>query len=161
MKTLFLVRHAKSDWGDPGLADHDRPLDARGQRDAPAMGLRLAERHVRPDVILTSTALRARTTAAAIAGALGLDGLVVEKRSLYGASSRGILSVAAGLPSEAESAMLVGHNPGMSEAVSELCGEWLELPTCAVAELVLDVGDWAEVVEGTGELARLSVPGDR
>jgi len=139
MKTLYLVRHAKSDWGDPLLDDHDRPLNERGLRDAPAMGHRLAERGVRPDRIVTSTAVRAR---------------------LYGATGSGILAVASTLDDALDSAMLAGHNPGMSDAVGELTGEWVELPTCAVVECRVNVDHWAELVEGTGELVSVATPKD-
>ncbi|WP_394553292.1 SixA phosphatase family protein [Agromyces sp. MMS24-JH15] len=159
MKTLFLVRHAKSDWGDPWLADHDRPLNARGERDAPATGRRLAERGAAVDVVVTSTAVRARTTARAIAAALGVpEDRLIEDEGLYGASGPSILAVAAGLPDAIGVAMLVGHNPGMSEALRDLTGEWADLPTCAVAECRVDVDAWAELVEGTGALVRLDTP---
>ncbi|MFB9641176.1 SixA phosphatase family protein [Agromyces lapidis] len=159
MKTLYLVRHAKSDWGDPLLDDHDRPLNDRGLRDAPAMGRRLAERGVRPDRIVTSTAVRARSTARLLARTLGIgDDHVVEERKLYAASDRSILAVAAGLDDALDVAMLVGHNPGMSDAVGELTGEWVELPTCAVVECRVGVDAWAELVEGTGELVGVDTP---
>lgn len=159
MKTLYLVRHAKSDWGDPLLDDHERPLNERGLRDAPAMGHRLAERGVQPDRIVTSTAVRARSTARLLARVLGIgDDHVVELDTLYAASGRGILNVAAELDDELGVAMLVGHNPGMSDAVGELTGEWVELPTCAVVECRVDVDSWAELVEGTGELLAVDTP---
>ncbi|MFF2496495.1 SixA phosphatase family protein [Agromyces sp. NPDC058064] len=159
MKTLYLVRHAKSDWGDPMLDDHERPLNDRGLRDAPAMGHRLAERGVAPDRIVTSTAVRARSTARLLARVLGIgDDHVVELDELYAASGRGILNVAADLDDELGVAMLVGHNPGMSDAVGELTGEWVELPTCAVVECRVDVDSWAELVEGTGELLAVDTP---
>jgi len=161
MKTLYLVRHAKSDWGDPLLDDHDRPLNERGLRDAPAMGHRLAERGVRPDRIVTSTAVRARSTARLLARTLGVgDDHVVEEPRLYGATGSGILAVASTLDDALDSAMLAGHNPGMSDAVGELTGEWVELPTCAVVECRVNVDHWAELVEGTGELVSVATPKD-
>ncbi|WP_395245375.1 SixA phosphatase family protein [Agromyces sp. MMS24-K17] len=161
MKTLLLVRHAKSDWGDPRLADHDRPLNDRGEKDAPAMGGRLAERGVELDLVVTSTALRARTTAGLIAAAVGLpDDRVVEDERLYGASGGGILAVASGLPDDVEVAAVVGHNPGMSDAVGELTGTWTDLPTCAVATCRVDVDRWVELVERTGVLDRIDTPKD-
>lgn len=162
MKTLYLVRHAKSDWGDPMLDDHDRPLNERGLRDAPAMGHRLAEQGLRPDRIVTSTAVRARSTARLLARTLGIgDDHVVEDDRLYAATASRILHIASGLDDELGSAMLVGHNPGMSDAVGELTGEWVELPTCAVVECRIDVDSWAEVVEGSGELATVDTPKGR
>lgn len=161
MKTLLLVRHAKSDWGDPGLADHDRPLNDRGEHDAPAMGKRLADRGVAVDLVVSSTALRARTTAALIAEALDVpaDRLTEEGR-LYAASARMILAVASELPDDVEVAAIVGHNPGMSDAVGELTGTWTDLPTCAIATCRVDVDRWSELVEGTGEVLRIDTPKD-
>lgn len=158
MKTLLLARHAKSDWGTPGLADHDRPLNARGLRDAPAMARRLAHEGLALDRIVSSSAVRARSTAAAYAAPFGLA--VVEEPLLYAASARAILAIASALPDDSDAAMLVGHNPGMSDAVAELTGAFESLPTCAVAECAVDVGSWAELVEGSGRLLRLRTPRD-
>lgn len=159
MKTLLLARHAKSDWGEPALADHDRPLNERGRRDAPAMGRRLAERGVRPEIAVASTALRAASTARALAAELGV-GRVLELDRLYAASAETILAVAAELPDGAGVALLVGHNPGMTDAVARLTGEHTPLPTCAVAECRLDVEAWAALREGSGTLVRLDTPRD-
>lgn len=148
MKTLVLVRHAKSDWGDPSLADHDRPLNERGRRDAPRMGRRLAERGTRPDVILSSTAVRARSTAEAFAAELGIDAasIVLDGR-LYGSSPSTMLAVVGEVPDDVGCVMLVAHDPGMSELA-----EWLSadsgspidrMPTSAVAEFEFDVDTWS------------------
>lgn len=158
MKTLLLARHAKSDWGVPNLADHDRPLNARGLRDAPAMARRLVDEGVLADLVVSSTALRARTTGEEYAAAFELE--LVEDPLLYAASARSILLVASRLPDTSETAMLVGHNPGMSDAVAELTGEFVELPTCAVAECRVDVDSWAELGEGTGRLVGVRTPRD-
>ncbi|MBW8761057.1 MAG: histidine phosphatase family protein [Microbacterium sp.] len=158
MKTLLLARHAKSDWDVFGAADHDRTLNSRGRRDAPAMARRLIDDGLRVDRIVSSSAARARSTADDYAAAFGLA--VVEEPLLYEASSRSILAIAAALPDESEVAMLVGHNPGMSDAVGELTGAFEGLPTCAVAECAVDVGSWAELIEGTGRLLRVRTPRD-
>ncbi|GAA1523773.1 phosphohistidine phosphatase [Agromyces terreus] len=146
MKTLMLVRHAKSDWGEPGLADHDRPLNARGLRDAPEMGRRLRERGVIPDMIVSSTALRARTTARLIAGGLGLDeaSVMLDDR-LYGSSPATILRVIGELGGENDRVMLVAHNPGVSEFAGDLTGSHRDLPTCAVVGMDFDIDEWAEI----------------
>ncbi len=156
MKTLLLARHAKSDWDTAGLRDHDRPLNARGRRDAPAMARRLVDDGVGVRRIVSSTAVRACSTAAEYAAAFGLT--VVEEPALYGASASAILEIAAALPDEVEVAMLVGHNPGMADAVAELTGSFVEFPTCAVAECRVDVGSWGELIEGSGRLLRLRTP---
>lgn len=159
MKTLLLARHAKSDWDDPRLADHDRPLNARGRRDAPAMAQRLVEDGIRLTHVVSSTALRARSTADAYAAAFRLE--VADERLLYAASAHTILSIASNLPDEAGVAMLVGHNPGMQEAVADLTGEFVEFPTCVIAECAVDVASWAELIEGAGRLVRLRTPASR
>lgn len=156
MKTLLLARHAKSDWGFSGVADHDRPLNARGRRDAPVMARRLADDGVDLDHIVSSSAVRARSTADEYAAAFGIA--VVDEALLYAASARSILAIAAALPEDSSVAMLVGHNPGMSDAVAELTGEHTQLPTCAVAECAVDVGSWDELIEGTGRLLRVHTP---
>lgn len=156
MKTLLLARHAKSDWGFSGVADHDRPLNARGRRDAPVMARRLADDGVDLDHIVSSSAVRARSTADEYAAAFGIA--VVDESLLYAASARSILAIAAALPEDSSVAMLVGHNPGMSDAVAELTGEHTQLPTCAVAECAVDVGSWDELIEGTGRLLRVHTP---
>ncbi|WP_309066190.1 SixA phosphatase family protein [Microbacterium sp.] len=158
MKTLLLARHAKSDWGMPGFADHDRPLNSRGLRDAPEMAQRLVDEEVPLERIVSSSAVRARTTADEYATAYGLP--VVEEPLLYAASARSILAIAAALPDDCHVAMLVGHNPGMSDAVSELTREYVQLATCAIAECAVDVGSWAELIEGAGRLLRLRAPKD-
>ena len=159
MKTLVLVRHAKSAWDAPGLADHERPLADRGLRDAPEMGRRLAERGLEPDVIRSSTAVRARTTAELIADALGLapERLDLDER-LYGASPEDILGVVREFDDAIGTAMVVAHDPGMSDLAFALSGTIEHMPTCAVAEFRFDVGSWPEAVEAEPVETRLDTP---
>ena len=159
MKTLVLVRHAKSAWDAPGLADHERPLAERGLRDAPEMGRRLAERGLEPDVIRSSTAVRARTTAELIAEALGLapDRLDLDER-LYGASPEDILGVVREFDDAIGTAMVVAHDPGMSDLAFALSGTIEHMPTCAVAEFRFDVDSWPEVVEAEPVETRFDTP---
>jgi phosphohistidine phosphatase len=142
MITLAIARHAKSDWGDPALSDHDRPLNARGLRDAPAMAKLLAARGFRPETILSSTATRAKDTAAAFATALGVP--VVLEHSLYGASAEELLAVAAA--SGQQRVLLVAHDPGLSVLASSLSPDITHMPTCAVATFVWDADDWETAV---------------
>ncbi|MFC0197759.1 histidine phosphatase family protein [Microbacterium arthrosphaerae] len=139
MIELALVRHAKSDWGDPGLADHDRPLNDRGMRDAPVMAERLAANGFRPEFILTSTALRARTTADAFAAALRVA--VSPDPELYGAPASALLAAAAARG--ARSVAVVAHDPGMSVLAGRLSGGGIgHMPTCAVATFRWSADDW-------------------
>ncbi|WP_243073750.1 histidine phosphatase family protein [Microbacterium sp. SS28] len=135
---LALVRHAKSDWGDPSLDDHDRPLNERGRRDAPVMAQRLADAGFRADAILSSTALRAATTAAHFGDALGVS--VEHQERLYGAPASLLLEAAA--ERGAASVVVVAHDPGMSVLAGRLSGEIGHMPTCAVATFTWDVDDW-------------------
>ncbi len=137
--TLVLVRHAKSDWGDPSLDDHDRPLNDRGRRDAPRHARQLAESGFRPDVILSSTAVRARTTAEAFGAELGVA--VALDPQLYGAPARVLLAAAAA--TRARSVVVVAHDPGMSALAGHLSDDGIgHMPTCAVATFTWHVDDW-------------------
>lgn len=144
MIVLALVRHAKSDWGDPSLDDHDRPLNDRGVRDAPRMARRLADAWaadgLRPDLILASTALRARTTAEAFGAELGVA--VSLDPELYGAPAGALLAAAAA--SGARTVVVVAHDPGMSVLAGRLSGDGIgHMPTCAVATFTWrDLDDW-------------------
>ncbi|HEY2976450.1 MAG TPA: histidine phosphatase family protein [Burkholderiaceae bacterium] len=146
MKTLFLVRHAKSSWDNPALADHDRPLNARGLRDVVTMGQRLVQRGVKPDALLSSPATRALTTAEHLAKALGIKRkeIVVIDR-LYDAAPEDLLSVIQGLGDKPDRVMLVAHNPGLTELAHHLASEITEMPTCAIAELAFAVASWAAI----------------
>ena len=158
MKTLVLVRHAKSAWDDPTLADHDRPLNDRGRRDAPEMGRRLRERGTSPDAILSSTAVRARTTAEVIAAALGAESAVVLDERLYGSSPETILGVVAELDDALSTAMVVAHDPGLSHLAFRLSGEIEHMPTCAVAEFRFAAASWADLADAEPTEVRLDTP---
>jgi phosphohistidine phosphatase len=147
MKTLFLVRHAKSSWARPDLADFDRPLNARGERDAPEMGRRLARAGVRPARMITSPAVRARMTAEAIAKALGYPvGRIVAEERLYGADVPTWLEVIGSLPGTEAAVMLVGHNPGITELANRLGTETVDnVPTCGIVTLDYDTASWRDV----------------
>lgn len=159
MKTLVLVRHAKSAWGDPMLADHERPLNDRGRRDAPKMGRRLLERGTVPDAILSSTAVRARSTAEALAEAIGVDPvrLVLDER-LYGSSPETILEVVGTLDDGVGTAMVVAHDPGLSDLAFLLSEEIEHMPTCAVAEFRFAAGSWAGITDTEPVDVRFDTP---
>lgn len=148
MKTLFLVRHAKSSRDDPSLPDRDRPLDDRGEQDAPKMGKRLAKHDVKPDLIVSSPATRALATAHPIAEELGYrrKDIVVNDR-LYESSADTLLEVIQGLDNKLDCVMLFGHNPEFSDLAHRLSSEIGDMPTCAVAEFRFDVKAWSDVGE--------------
>lgn len=169
MVEFIVVRHAKSDWGDPGLPDHERPLNARGTANAPMMARRLADTGITVDRIVSSTAVRARTTAAAFGAALGCE--VELTPHLYDSSANTLLesAVAAGTGSDADGVggvggqgapgvaggaggrvsprtiLLVAHNPGITDLAHRLSAGGIDhMPTCAVARFVWSTDQWRE-----------------
>jgi len=148
MKTLFLVRHAKSSRDDPSLPDRDRPLDDRGRQDAPKMGKRLAKRDVKPDLLLSSPALRALTTAQLIAEEVGYKHKeIVADDRLYHSSADDLLAVIRALDKKLHSVMLFGHNPEFTDLAHRLSSEISDMPTCAVVEFNFDTKAWSDVGE--------------
>ncbi len=156
MKTLFLVRHAKSSWNDAALPDKDRPLNDRGRRDAPKMGERLAKRDVKPDLILSSPAMRALETAEIIAKKLDYrrKDIVVDDR-LYAVGADDLLDVIHELDDKLERVMLFGHNPELTELAHRLSNKITDMPTCAVAEFAFDAKSWSSI--GKGKPARVTL----
>ena len=146
MKTLFLIRHAKSSWDDTALPDKDRPLNDRGRRDAPKMGERLAKRDVKPDLILSSPAMRALKTAEIIAKKLDYKrkDIVVDDR-LYAVGADDLLDVIHKLGDKLERVMLFGHNPELTELAHRLSSKITHMPTCAVAEFTFDAKSWSNI----------------
>jgi phosphohistidine phosphatase len=161
MKTLLVLRHAKSSWNDSALDDHDRPLNDRGLRDGPRMGELVREYGLRPDVVLSSDAVRARLTAEAVAEAACYAGEVLLDPRLYMACPADILSLLTTLRGNAETLMIVGHNPGLEQLVEQLTGEREDLPTAALAQIELPIDLWRDLNLSTrGTLVGLWRPGD-
>lgn len=159
MKTLLILRHAKSSWSDASLADHDRPLNKRGKRDAPKMGGVLREEGLVPDLIVSSSAKRALKTAEAIAEACEFDGQIVTTRDLYHADPESYFSVLRHLGGQNDVVMVVGHNPGLEELLEDLTGEWQRMPTAALAKVRIDAFNWSGVSATTkGRLVKLWLP---
>ncbi len=160
MKTLYLVRHAKSSKDDPSLADRDRPLNERGLHDAPAMGRRLAERDVKPDLIVSSPATRALTTAQLVAKELGYRSReIVQDERLYASDDDQLLAVIHALDDKLKAVMLFGHNPEFSDLARRLAGGRIDdMPTCAVAALRYDLESWSQVGETAPDDVRLDTP---
>jgi phosphohistidine phosphatase len=159
MKTLFLVRHAKSSKDDPALPDKKRPLNDRGRRDAPKMGERLAKRDVEPDLILSSPAVRALTTAQLFAEELDYKAknIVVDDR-LYASTADDLLEVIHELDDAHKRVMVFGHNPEMSDLAHRLSDKIGDMPTCAVAEFEFDSKSWTAVGRQAPEKSTLHEP---
>jgi phosphohistidine phosphatase len=147
MKELTLVRHAKSSWKDPKLDDHERPLNKRGERDAPMIGSRLAKRNYSPDLIISSPAVRALETATIFAEKLGYRRKkIVVEGSVYAASVDDLLGVVRSLDDSVIRVMLFGHNPGLTELANCLGPRPIgNIPTCGVVQLEFDTDNWARV----------------
>ncbi len=163
MKTVLILRHAKSAWDDPGLNDSDRPLAKRGQEDAPRMGAVLAQFDHVPDLILSSPARRARQTVEAVAEACGYNRKIQWEESFYGGGSAEIITALQGLPNSVERVLVVGHNPTLEETVAALCAaclpdqaeefevRWLiKMPTAGLICLNFEINEWDHLKPGEG-----------
>lgn len=150
MKKLILVRHAKSDWGDVSLSDHNRLLNERGLQAAPMMGQRLLSKQIIPDLIVSSTAYRATATAKLMAAELECLDKITSNANIYEAGTQTLQEIIRRLDDAYDQVMLVGHNPGFSMLVNELQKQEFipGMPTCATAVLSFDVEHWADVKQG-------------
>ena len=159
MKTLLILRHAKSSWKDTSLADHDRPLNKRGKQDALRMGKFLREQGLVPDRIISSTAKRARKTTTAVAKACHCEDKVELTQEFYHAGPGSYLAILQNVPDDNQRVMVVGHNPGMEALVTHLTGRMETMPTAALAHVVLPIEKWMELdYEVQGELLDLWRP---
>ncbi len=161
MKTLYLLRHAKSSWSFDDLSDHDRPLNGRGRDDAPHMGQALHKRGILPDIVLASSAVRALSTAVLVTREMGYphDKIRVEP-AIYQADVPTLLGIVHSLPAGAESAMLVGHNPTFTDLANELspASPIQEMPTAGVVCLRFAVDNWAEAARKNAEFYFFDYP---
>lgn len=142
MRTLLLMRHAKSSWDDPDLGDHDRPLNKRGQRDAPRMGTLLQNEGLVPDRIIASSALRARQTAELLAPACGFSACVDVTPELYHADEQDWSEQIRQIPGETTTALCIGHNPGLEDFLATAVGQYIRMPTAAIAQLSVRSNGW-------------------
>ena len=153
MKTLYLLRHAKSSWNFDELSDQERPLNDRGRDDAPTMGQALAKRRICPDLVVSSPAVRAMSTAVLVAREMKYahDKIVVDP-GIYGTDVAGLLGIIRALPDAAGAVLLVGHNPTIPDTANELSPSTLnEMPTAAVVCLRFACDHWAEVTKANAE----------
>jgi phosphohistidine phosphatase len=158
MKTLYLLRHAKSSWKDPDLQDFDRPLNGRGREAAPLVGRFIRKRKLRLDLVLSSPAARARQTAALVKDSAGLAAKLLYDERIYEADAALLLEVVIQTAESVDTLMLVGHNPGMEELLTLLTGEEHRMATAALACVALDVEKWAKVKARAGRLEWLVRP---
>lgn len=159
MLRLTLIRHAKSSWDEPSLKDFDRPLNARGQSDAPLMGKILKQRLPPIDLMLSSPALRAHTTARILAEKLGYpESDIRMDKSLYGASRQALLKCITAVDSRYRHVVLVAHNPGLEDLGNFLGGDIDHMPTCAALTLEFPLDDWRAVDRAGGTMVSFEFP---
>ena len=156
-KILYLVRHAKSSWSNSSLTDRERPLNKRGRRSAPDMGRRMAVQGHKPDLIVSSPANRALSTARTIAKELGYDDAdIVTDEAMYFGSMQDVLE---GLDDSYNKVMVVGHNPTMTYHMNSLANASVDnMPTCAVAVIGFEIASWADLYSTGGELLEYDYP---
>lgn len=160
MKTLYILRHAKSSWDDMEMSDFDRPLNERGRKAAPFMGELMAEKGLEPYVILSSPAKRAKSTAQMVKSAGKFDAEIWYEDRIYEASPRALSEVVSETDDAYKSLMVVGHNPGIEGFIRYLTGKLEPMPTAALAVIDLNIDSWDLINEGRGELKKIFRPKD-
>lgn len=160
MKTLYLVRHAKSSWDNANLADFDRPLNRRGEKAAPFMAKLIAEKKALIDLVISSPANRALTTAEIFCDILGYPAENIDQRiEIYNGGINHMLQIVRQIPGSASSAMLFGHNPTLTSFANFLSGEHLDnIVTCGVVRIDMNSNSWQETMMGSGELVWYEYP---
>jgi phosphohistidine phosphatase len=160
MKTLYLVRHAKSSWDFPYLSDAERPLSDRGKRDAPEMGRRLSEKNILPDLMLSSPAKRALITSEYMADALNYPKTKIAKdKAIYHAGEATLLRVIQEVNEHVKSLMLFGHNPGFTDFANAIANLDIDnIPTSGVLACKFEVTHWSDIKLGSGELLFFDFP---
>jgi phosphohistidine phosphatase len=157
-KQLLLVRHGKSDWGNLDLKDFDRPLNKRGKENAPKMAERLINRGFKIDLMVSSPAKRAKSTAKYFAKAYNIDHIQFEE-SIYEANTLALLKVVNGLDDDAKNVVIFGHNPGFTDFANQLCdADIYNIPTAGMVLISFPFDSWQMVSKGTGELVFFDYP---
>jgi len=159
MKTLLLLRHAKSSWKDSELDDHDRPLNKRGKNDAPKIGRLLREKELLPDLVVASSAKRCRKTAEHVIHTSGYRGQTRIYGELYEAGADKLREFLANLDNSIDRVLLIAHNPGMEELLEPLVGTYTPLSTAALAHVELNLDSWRDLnADSRGELIQVWQP---
>lgn len=150
MRTLFLIRHAKSSWDNPGLRDFNRPLNDRGMDIAPKMAIFLAKQGVRPDLMVSSPAKRALTTALFFAEVFGFGHeSVVHEQNIYEAAPNDILHIVSHLPDSVHTVLLFGHNPTLTDVANRFSDDHIyNVPTCGIVHIESDAESWKNFGSG-------------
>lgn len=160
MKTLLILRHAKSSWDSPELSDFERPLNQRGLEAAPLMGDVIRKNNLEPQIILSSPAERARQTAVLVKKAAQLETEINYVEDIYEASPLKLLRVISQVNDENETVLLVGHNPGLEATIKMLTEEFYTMPTAALAKIDLNIESWREITANSGKVSLFIRPKD-
>jgi phosphohistidine phosphatase len=155
MKTLLFLRHAKSSWKNTTLVDHKRPLNKRGKKDAPIMGEYLKNKKLTPDLIISSTAKRARDTSKLVAEHCGYNKDTQSSKLLYGTTTKDYLATIGGISNKHDRVLLIGHNPILEDVLETVTGEQIRMKTCSLVHISLPVQFWKEVEDDTNTKGKL------
>ncbi|MFT4523452.1 MAG: phosphohistidine phosphatase [Bacteroidia bacterium] len=159
MKTLTILRHAKSDWSHPDLSDHDRPLNKRGNGDLPKIAHRFVELNIRLDACIHSTAIRATTTALQVLNMASIEVPTFAQHNLYTFEGKEVITIIHHLDNLYHEVLMVGHNPAFTEVINLLSNIRLDnLPTGGMAQIQFDSNRWEECRIGSGKLIFLEHP---
>ncbi len=158
MKTLFIMRHAKSSWDNPNWSDFERPLNERGFQTAPLMGEVMLKNNFTPEIIVSSPAMRAKQTAQLVKESAAFEAGIRFDERIYEASISILLGVVADIEDLYDSAMIVGHNPGFENLVRTLTGKIEPMPTATLAVVDLEINSWKEINSETGNLRKMIRP---
>ncbi|MCB0284006.1 MAG: histidine phosphatase family protein [Calditrichaeota bacterium] len=160
MKKVYIMRHAKSSWDHPNLSDYERPLNNRGLADAPMMGEIFKKLDIKPELIISSSAKRAITTARIVAEKMGYPpDKIMQEKKIYTEADKGILKIINRVDNRLQSVMIVGHNPILTSLVNKLSDYGLSnLPTAAMAAIEFDVDVWQAIAPGVGKVVYFEYP---
>ena len=158
MKKLFIIRHAKSSWKDMSLDDYERPLNKRGKANAPFMGKVLKDKGILPDLIVSSPALRAKTTAAHIAKEISYSNAILFKEEIYEADADTLHKILISMDDEDNTVFIFGHNPGLNSLAYEYLNFSQNIPTCGIIEIEFDCKKWKKISSENAKLISFDYP---
>ena len=158
MKRVYIIRHAKSSWKDVELDDFDRPLNKRGKNNAPLMGSRLKKKKINPDMIISSPALRAKTTAKVIAQKTKYIQKIVYDKNIYEAMPNTLHKILTKQDDQHEVVFLIGHNPGLNMLAGKYVDFYENIPTCGILEIEFDCERWISIDEENATLVSFDYP---
>lgn len=160
MKKLFLIRHAKSDWGHNELPDFERPLNKRGKHDAPFMAKILLKKNIVPDLVYSSPAVRAITTAKIFAEEIGFHKkIIIENEDIYEAGIRELENIVQNIPDEHKTVFLFGHNMTITSYANHLGDKFIDnMPTCSIVGIEFDMKNWKNAERGQGRIFLFEYP---